>query len=111
MKKPIAIITLLLLTISFSSLAKEQESALTCKTQALSEAKKLLAFYSEDDDRANIDSDVTPLAKIQNPENKSQYFDVLQVWGYIYKGKYRMRFIYFNDCTLMGEEILEYANL
>ena len=47
---------------------------------------------------------------MQNPENKSQYYDVLQTWGYIYKGKYRRRFIFLNDCTFMGEEILEYAN-
>lgn len=111
MKASIAIITFLLFAISFPSLATEQKSTLTCKTQALSDAKKLLAFYGDNDDRANIDPDVTPLAKIQNPENKAQYFDVLQVWGYIYKGKYRMRLIYFKDCTLMGEEILEYANL
>ena len=37
-------------------------------------------------------------------------FDVLEVWGHIYKGDYRMRFIYAqikDSCTLMGEEILE----
>jgi hypothetical protein len=36
------------------------------------------------------------------------------VWGSIYKGDYRMRLIYYvsgNDCTLMGQEILEYASL
>jgi hypothetical protein len=39
---------------------------------------------------------------------------VLEVWGYIYKGRYRMRFIYFHfgkSCILMGQEILEYAKL
>jgi hypothetical protein len=37
-------------------------------------------------------------------------FDVLEVWGHIYKADYRMRFIYAqikDSCTLMGEEILE----
>jgi hypothetical protein len=50
---------------------------------------------------------------MRNPEDPAQSFKVLEVWGYIYKGKYRMRFIYFNSpatsCLLMGEEILEYA--
>lgn len=95
---------------TFSSLAAVKTSELTCKAQAIAEANKLLAFYRDSDDRAEVDKDVTALAKMQNPENKSQYFDVLQAWGYIYKGKYRMRFIFLNDCTLMGEEILEYAN-
>jgi len=39
---------------------------------------------------------------------------VLEVWGSIYKGNYRMRLIYHvagKDCTLMGQEILEYASL
>jgi hypothetical protein len=110
MKSVIALVASLLFAISFQSFAAEKKSAETCKPQAISEAKKLLAFYRDNDDRAEIDDHVTPLAKIQNPENKSQYFDVLQVWGNIYKGKYRMRFIFLNDCTLMGEEILEYAN-
>lgn len=110
MKITATIVPFLLFTLSFPSLAAERKSDLTCKAQALSEAKKLLAFYRDNDDRADIDHNVTPLAKIQNPENKSHYFDVLQVWGSIYKGKYRMRFIFLNDCTLMGEEILEYAN-
>ena len=110
MKTIAALVTSLLFTLSFSSFAAEKKSAETCKTQAISEAKKLMAFYSDNDDRAGIDGHVTPLAKIQNPENRSQYFDVLQAWGNIYKGKYRMRFIFLNDCTLMGDEILEYAN-
>lgn len=110
MKVSTGIITLLLCVITFPSLAAAKQSELTCKAQAITEANKLLAFYRDNDDRAEVDKDVTALAKMQNPENKSQYFDVLQTWGYIYKGKYRMRFIFLNDCTLMGEEILEYAN-
>jgi hypothetical protein len=37
-------------------------------------------------------------------------FDVLEVWGYIYKAEYRMRFIYAqipDSCVLMGQEIIE----
>ncbi|MGG7447690.1 hypothetical protein ACQ3G7_16670 [Kosakonia oryzendophytica] len=110
MKISTDIITLLLFAITFPAVTAAKDSELTCKTQAINEANKLLAFYRDNDDRAEVDKDVTALAKMKNPENKSQYYDVLQTWGYIYKGKYRMRFIFLNDCTLMGEEILEYAN-
>ncbi|MGR4051076.1 hypothetical protein [Kosakonia cowanii] len=110
MKISTGIIMLILFSMSHSSFAATKKSELTCKAQAITESKKLLAFYRDNDDRAEVDKDVTALAKMQNPENKSQYYDVLQTWGYIYKGKYRMRFIFLNDCTLMGEEILEYAN-
>jgi hypothetical protein len=51
---------------------------------------------------------------MRNPANRKQLLDVLQVWGYIYKGQYRMRFIYARlpgECLLMGQEILEYADL
>ena len=52
------------------------------------------------------------VAPIRNPSNRAQRFDVLEVWGHIYKGDYRMRFIYAQtqkECVLMGQEILEYA--
>ncbi len=44
----------------------------------------------------------------------SGHFDVLEIWGHIYKADYRMRFIYAQikgDCVLMGQEILEASNL
>ncbi len=37
-------------------------------------------------------------------------FDVLEVYGYIYKATYRMHFIYAqlpDSCTLVGQEIIE----
>ena len=40
-------------------------------------------------------------------------FDVLEIWGYIYKAEYRMRFIYAQikgSCVLMGQEIIEASN-
>jgi hypothetical protein len=39
---------------------------------------------------------------------------VLEVWGRIYKGQYRLRLIYAripNECVLMGQEVIEYASL
>jgi hypothetical protein len=84
-----------------------------CAASAIDRAKQLLTFHSGPDDRMTIDKTVKQLPSIRNPEEPAQSFKVLEVWGYIYKGKYRMRFIYFNSpatsCLLMGEEILEYA--
>jgi len=83
--------------------------------RALDRAKQFLAFHYGSNDRMTIDQAVKQLPSMRNPEDPSQRFDVLEVWGYIYKGRYRMRFIYYNSravgCVLMGEEILEYARL
>ena len=55
-----------------------------------------------------------PLPSIANPANPKQRFDVLEVWGDVYKGRYRMRLEYYRSggsCVLMGQEILEHASL
>jgi hypothetical protein len=73
-----------------------------------------LSFHTDGDDRAEVEPSAKPLPSISNPANKSQKFVVLEVMGYVYKGEYRMRLIYYpmaNDCLLMGQEILELANL
>jgi hypothetical protein len=95
------------------SLSFGDAAAIPCAAPAIDRAKQLLTFHSGPDDRMTIDKTVKRLPSLRNPENPAQSYDVLEVWGYIYKGKYRMRFIYFNSratsCLLMGEEILEYA--
>ena len=85
-----------------------------CSNIARDQAKKLLRFHFGSDDRIEIDKNVKILAPITNPANTKQLFDVLEVWGYVYKGQYRMRFIYARvpaKCILIGEEVLEYASL
>jgi hypothetical protein len=85
-----------------------------CAPAAREQAQKLLAFHVGGDDRIEIDTRVTTRLPIRNPANRLQRFDVLEVWGRIYKGQYRMRLIYARipkDCVLMGQEVLEYANL
>lgn len=86
-----------------------------CAAGAIDRAKKLLTFHAGPDDRMTIDKTVKQLPSMRNPEDPAQTFKVLEIWGFIYKGRYRMRFIYFNSpttsCLLMGEEILEYARL
>ena len=84
-----------------------------CTARTKERAKQLLTYHSGPDDRMTIDKTVKRLPSIHNPEDPEQSYEVLEIWGYIYKGRYRMRFIYFNSpatsCLLMGEEILEYA--
>lgn len=84
-----------------------------CASEALEQAPRLLAFhFGEDDDRIAIEPEVTELPALANPADEEQQLEVLEVWGHIYKGKYRMRFIYHeaaDECVLMGQEILEYA--
>ena len=86
-----------------------------CAAKAIDRAKQLLTFHAGADDRMEIDKTVKKLPSIRNPESPNQRFEVLEVWGYIYKGKYRMRLIYYNSsatsCLLMGEEVLEFARL
>jgi len=86
-----------------------------CAAAAIDRAKQLLMFHSGPDERMTIDKTVKQLPSMRNPEDPKQTFEVLEIWGYIYKGRYRMRFMYYNSratsCLLMGEEILEYARL
>jgi hypothetical protein len=85
-----------------------------CSTAAIEQAQKLLTFHFGPDGRIEIDKSVKVLAPVRNPANRAQRFDVLEVWGHIYKGDYRMRLIYArlpNECVLMGQEVLEYASL
>jgi hypothetical protein len=85
-----------------------------CSSAASEQAQKLLVFHFGPDGRIEIDRAVKVLAPIRNPANRAQRLDVLEVWGHIYKGEYRMRFIYAQsskDCVLIGQEILEFASL
>lgn len=85
-----------------------------CAAAATKQAQKLLVFHAGTDDRIEIDKAVKVLAPIRNPANKAQAFDVLEVWGWIYKGQYRMHFLYAQmpgNCLLMGQEIVEFASL
>ena len=92
----------------------EQPKPHRCAGAAVDQARKLLVFHVGLDDRLAIDDAVKPLAPIRNPVNRAQRFDVLEIWGHVYKGQYRIRLIYAQpggECVLMGQEILEYADL
>jgi hypothetical protein len=105
--------TLLATSLSFSMATY---AAPQCSAEAVIQAKKLLSFHSDGDERVEIlaDEKVKELPSMRNPVNKKQKFQVLEVNGYIYKGSYRMRLIYYrsgSECILMGQEVLGLANL
>lgn len=85
-----------------------------CAAPAVEQARKLLSFHADGDDRIAIDDKVRELPSLKNPADPQQRLQVLEVWGYIYKARYRMRMIYApmaGSCTLVGQEVLEYAKL
>lgn len=106
-----ALIIFVLTTISTAINASEP----MCSEDALAQAQKLLTFHHPiKDDRIYIVPNVRELPSIPNPANEKQEFQVLEVDGQIYKGQYRMRFLYYhleNTCLLMGQEILTLANI
>src|SRR5208282_6590858 len=86
-----------------------------CSADAVAQAKKLLVFYLHlDNGTANSELSVEDNVKIWKVPaiRGKRLYDVLEVWGDVYKGRYRMRFTYAlvgGECTLMGEEIFEDA--
>lgn len=107
----LAIATALMLTIAT---AAQAAPAHRCAADAVKRAGPLLALHFEDDSTAantnlSIGDEVKVLPPVKALKGKGS-FDVLEVWGYIYKAEYRMRFIYArisDECVLMGQEIIE----
>lgn len=102
--------TILMLLASFNALSATPQ----CSSEAVTQAKKLLSFHVDGDDRAEVAPRVKQLPSLANPANKAQKLTVLEVMGFVYKGEYRMRFIYHpigKDCLLIGQEILELSDL
>jgi hypothetical protein len=84
-----------------------------CDQDAIERATPLLTlqYDSGDDEAVNlaIDDTVKTLAPVRALKGSGK-FDVLEVWGHIYKADYRMHVIYAqgdDSCLLMGQEILE----
>lgn len=101
------IVTTLLLLIAMPASAWAEHA---CADDARRRATDLLTFHFEQDLPAPIDLDgeVRELPPVRAPIGAS--FDVLEIWGHVYKGNYRMRFLYARipgTCALMGQEILE----
>jgi hypothetical protein len=89
-----------------------------CAADAIMDAKKLLSFHVNSPDLPVVEVYVEPtvhtLAPIRNPASRDQILDVLEVWGWAYRGNFRMRLLYprlksANICVLVGQEVLSYA--
>lgn len=81
-----------------------------CSGDAVEHARKLLTFHFDDDaSDASVDDAAKPVGTVKALRGEGR-FDVLEVWGFIYKAEYRMHFLYAQipgSCVLMGQEILE----
>jgi hypothetical protein len=90
--------------------ASAPANAHPCGADAQTRAVPLLQLHLEDPQvEVGIGDEVSELAPIKALKGSGR-FDVLEVWGYIYKAEYRMRFIYAqipDTCLLMGQEIIE----
>lgn len=87
---------------------------IACADQARSKAAELLRFHYGEPVPVHVDEEVRARPRMRNPGNREQKLDVVEVTGKIYRASYRMRFIFFvNDgqCALLGQEILEHADL
>lgn len=98
-----------LLLAGSATMAQAQPHA--CAADAIAKADQLLRFHGEipPDQPHAVDKDVKVLTPIKAIKGNGR-FDVLEVWGYIYKTDYRIRLIYAQikgSCALMGQEILE----
>src|SRR5262245_29842119 len=84
-----------------------------CSADAINRAKALLIFHTSAAENVSVESTISVLAPLRNPVNRRQYFDVLEVHGYVYRANYQMRLIYAQipgTCALMGQEIVERSN-
>jgi hypothetical protein len=107
-----AIVTVMLAA-SFALPARAEHA---CAGDALKRAEALLKFHVQDSGaeahRIEIAKDAKLLKPIRTPASKGK-FDVLEVYGFIYKAEYRMHFIYAQipvTCALMGQEIVEMSD-
>jgi hypothetical protein len=111
MRKDSMRLALVLLLLSTGVAAAQTHS---CAKDAIDKAMPLLKLHFDQGaklENAGIDEKVKVLSPIKALAGNGR-FDVLEVWGHIYKADYRMRFIYAQGkgCTLMGQEILEASN-
>lgn len=111
MRGALLLATLLARPVAASDAQPARAAEHRCAADARTAARRLLALHVDGDDRLAIDSAVTTLAPLRNPAGGAA-LDVLQVQGFVYKARYRMRFLYAparGTCALMGQEILELA--
>ena len=83
-----------------------------CAADASQKAAALLKLHLDDPGLAlpaAVDPAVKALAPVKALKGNGR-FDVLEVWGHVYKADYRMRFLYAQikgSCVVVGQEILD----
>lgn len=86
------------------------QAAHPCAADAVAHARTLLAFhFGEDNAQLSVGDTAKTMGTVKALRGNGR-FDVLEVWGFIYKAEYRMHFLYAQIpgiCALMGQEILE----
>jgi hypothetical protein len=87
-----------------------------CADDVKSRATSLLTLHFNDgregEVNLQIDDKITKIEPVAALKGDGK-FDVFEVYGYIYKATYRMRFIYAqiaDSCVLMGQELIEVAD-
>jgi hypothetical protein len=93
------------------SAATAQAASHACASDAIAKAEQLLRLHGEATagQPVAVEQEVKILPPLKALKGNGR-FDVLEVWGHIYKADYRMRLIYAQikgSCALMGQEILE----
>ena len=81
-----------------------------CAAEAVKQARALLIFHNGGETNVDVEEQIRVMPPLRNPVNRQQWFDVLEVRGYVYRATYQMRLIYAripDACALMGQEILE----
>lgn len=78
--------------VHWSALAEQRHR---CAGDALQRAPALLKLHLPDSGHPfGFGDQVEQITPIANPAAPRQTFDVLQGWGFVYKAKYRLRFLY-----------------
>jgi hypothetical protein len=111
MKKDRAIKVFFALCLLIGSAATALAQPHACAADAIAKAEQLLRFHGEVQagQPAAVDQTVKVLPPVKALKGNRR-FDVLEVWGHIYKADYRIRLIYArikSSCALLGQEILE----
>jgi hypothetical protein len=99
---------------AFFQLVVAAEKDTTCFQDAIEKAPELLKYHAGplvEGLIIDIDRDsVKKLKSMRNPAEPNHYLTVIEVHGNIYKGNYRIRFIFSTKsvgCLLVGQEVLE----
>ena len=113
-----ALVVLFFFTATVFGAPAGASSSHRCAADAVTQSKRFLTFYLHLDEAGaaeswSVDDSASQIGSVQAIRGTQRYH-VLEVWGRVYKGHYRMRFLYAltdGACTLMGEEIMEDAIL